>query len=551
MKMFKLVCIITILFVADIAIFPQLKSNSALATPGTTYFGFTPFPYDFTIEALEKTYSIVIPNSTIIGFHLDDGIPWGEALENQAFPNKIQNEWDGSAQHIVPGKVVYLGLAPLEKDRVNIVHSNGDSAGAWVNVHLNDLKVKNAYLNYARRAVQKFKPEFLNLGIEVGELALRKPDKWPSFVELYDFVRIALKQEFPNLKIGISFGLQSLMNPKAANLAKPLIESSDYLCLSFYPNMSVFGEKFGAPALSPGRLSWLEPLKWVRNYTDKPIAICETGYSTKPVDVESYGLHFPGDPTTQADYLQDLIDIARKDNYLFVIWFLAIDYDKLYAKMPDPSGVNKMWLNIGFFDGDVRPKPAWAVWQSGVVGGKSPNVTQDIPEVTKASKNIQPAFATPNPQQNNQLIVNLLFENLADLAVCTPSDKVTVDDKLKQLSWQVNYRPGEWNWCAKSIPLGQVSKASHIKIKFRAEGASPIFVKIEETSKEAFYALINSNGDWQEIDIKLSELKLDEATRKNSTLDTGDMDKIILADPGGINGLTGSRNVLIKNIEFY
>jgi hypothetical protein len=49
--------------------------------------------------------------------------------------------------------------------------------------------------------------------------------------------------------------------------------------LSFYPHASAFDEKFGAPACR-GEKPWREPLAWVRASTDKPIAICETGYDT-------------------------------------------------------------------------------------------------------------------------------------------------------------------------------------------------------------------------------------------------------------------------------
>jgi hypothetical protein len=49
-----------------------------------------------------------------------------------------------------------------------------------------------------------------------------------------------------------------------------------------------------------------------------------------------------------------------------VVWFLGIDYDKLYAKLPAGSKAMKLWRNIGFFDGELRPKPAWEIWKAGV-----------------------------------------------------------------------------------------------------------------------------------------------------------------------------------------
>jgi len=55
-----------------------------------------------------------------------------------------------------------------------------------------------------------------------------------------------------------------------------------------------------------------------------------------------------------------------------VVWYLAIDYDRLYAKMPAGSAVNLLWRNIGLLDGELHPKPAWAVWKAGVARSRAP-----------------------------------------------------------------------------------------------------------------------------------------------------------------------------------
>ena len=42
--------------------------------------GFTPFPYDFGLSAVEETYDIAAEHSDMITFHFDNGVPWSEAL---------------------------------------------------------------------------------------------------------------------------------------------------------------------------------------------------------------------------------------------------------------------------------------------------------------------------------------------------------------------------------------------------------------------------------------------------------------------------------------
>jgi hypothetical protein len=65
-------------------------------------------------------------------------------------------------------------------------------------------------------------------------------------------------------------------------------------------------------------------------------------------------------------HVRELFDIARRDRYAFVVWFLAIDYDELYAKMPPGSDVMKLWKNIGLLDGEAHSKPALEIWKASV-----------------------------------------------------------------------------------------------------------------------------------------------------------------------------------------
>jgi hypothetical protein len=265
-----------------------------------TLFGFTPFPYDQTLEALAKTHQIVTANSTIYALHYDDGIPWKEALADAPFPKRVQRSWDDQARSVPKGHKVYLGLAPLDKDRRSLAPARGEQDGAATpmelrNARLDDSKVKQAYFNYARRAVRQFKPDFLNLGVEAGGVLMRDSARWAQFERLYEHVRSSLKKEFPGLQIGISFSLGHLRVETNAKAAKSLIAKSDYVGLSFYPSASPFDEKYGLPPYGAGADAWRKPLAWVRAYTDKPIALCETGYTTLNCDVPQFDLHINPD----------------------------------------------------------------------------------------------------------------------------------------------------------------------------------------------------------------------------------------------------------------
>ena len=149
------------------------ESNGKEPVVAKTLFGFTPFPYDQTLKALTKTHQIVTENSTIYALHFDDGIPWKEALADTPFPKRVQRSWDDQTRSIPKGHKVYLGLAPLDKDRKSLAPARGEQDGAATpmelrNARLDDSKVKQAYLNYARRAVQAIQARFLEPGHRGG-----------------------------------------------------------------------------------------------------------------------------------------------------------------------------------------------------------------------------------------------------------------------------------------------------------------------------------------------------------------------------------------------
>ena len=339
-------------------------------------YGFTPFPYDATAQAVSRVQELTRDNATIYALHFDDGVPWEELLDGKPLPKKIQREWDDLARAAPAGRPVYLALTPLATDRKSLAPGRGEKdylALPWSLklAGLDDDKVKAAYLDYARRAVRQFKPAYLNLGIEAGEMASREPKTWPRFEALYRHVAGALKREFPQMMIGVSFGLQSLRKPEVAERARALVNESDFLGVSFYPHASPFGERFGEPALRAGDDAWREPLSWLRSYTTKPIAICETGFLTRPVTLDSYKLTMKGDAETQARYVRELAQFAERDKYLFVVWYLAVDYDRLFERMGGNTAaneVNLLWRNIGLWDGDVKPKPALEEWQRALSG---------------------------------------------------------------------------------------------------------------------------------------------------------------------------------------
>lgn len=501
-------------------------------------FGFTPFPYDLSAEAVERTNAIVRDNSTIVALHLDDGIPWDEMLDHKPLPKAILKEWADWAKAIPPGRPVYLGLAPLAKDRKSLAPAKGGSM-PWVLklAQLDDRTVKNAYLEYARRAVEQFHPTYLNLGIEAGELASRRPRDWDEFEALYRHVAQGLKRDYPQLKIGISFGLQSLRKPDVAQRVKGLIDASDFLCLSFYPHMSPFGEKFGDPALREGVDAWREPLDWVRRYTSKPLAICETGYSTQNASLRSFDLNLKGSEQLQASYVRELAQYAERDRYLFVVWFLAVDYDRLYERMGGNSKdneVNLLWRNIGLMSGDLRPKPAWAEWTKALAGksGDRP-LSKDISK--EASKE------RPRPA--------LLDLGMASGPLFQAGPGGRIDRDGEAMRWRFDYRGSEWMWAVRELS-GVPAGAQRMALRVRSDREGPVFVQLEERSGETFVLQIQPTREWLSVNVALASLVPDPAKRKDGVLQSDQIVRATLADAGGRDRASGARQLWFAQWRF-
>jgi len=533
-----------------------LGTPSMALSAGEPLYGFTPFPYDYTAEAVMRTHALVVEHSTLYALHFDDCVPWQEMLTNQPLPARLQQDWDDLTQRIPQSHKVYVALTPGAKDRKSLAPACGASSDkpGTMPQELKDARfdhprVQQAFLAYTRRAIQQFKPHFLNIGIEMGNMALRYPKDWPHFAAFYQQVYAALKQEFPALPISFSINPQMLREPQTANRVKPLVEQSDYLGLSFYPYSDPMERKLGAPAMpaGPGQAGWQDMLAWVRTYTNKPLAMCETGFTTQDVTLKQFDLHLRGDSTLQEAYVRDLVQITKRDDYLFVVWFLLVDYDKLYAKMPKGSEVNLLWRNIGLFDGELRPKPALQAWQTFAAGGP-PAAPQPVSSVTAPSGSARPPAAAPLQG------VAVGFRHASDLFACAPGSRVALDPAgpragLSAMRWEYQHKR-DWQWCIKERKSGDLRQAKTVHFWVRSDAEGPLYMRFDEQSGESFYAIINIGPEWQAVSLPLADLSLDTATTKDGRFDPGQLTKLFLADSTGLDGATGKRTIWLSEWRF-
>ena len=333
------------------------------------FMGFTPFPWDMTIDAIMDTAKFIVENGDMVSHHLEQGVPWIEALDDKPFHPNMMKDWQGR-KDMSKGKKIFLSLTPLNESRNKMEFYRGKDEDMPVpapfnDKMLNDPIVKKAYLTYCQRAVEFFQPDYLAITIEANELFHNTPNLWASFVELYKDTYTALKKDHPKLPIFFTVSLHNMTNPgwkdreeQQAEIKK-LLEYSDILGISYYPFMAGQSEK-------P-----IETLDWIRKFTDKPLAITETGFPAEDIVLKSYNMTIKGSPEMQETYFKTLLGRGNQDGYLFVIDFLYRDYDALFKtisaqleKRDLTMDIFLVWRDCGLVDENGVKRPAFDVWKS-------------------------------------------------------------------------------------------------------------------------------------------------------------------------------------------
>jgi hypothetical protein len=307
-------------------------------------------------------------DADIVAHHFDNGVPWPEALAGAEFDAHVQDDWEYRRSNTPAGHQVYLAITPLSIQRDGLAPYRGERddmplPAPWDSYSFDHPDVKTAFLNYALRAIEYFEPDYLAIGIEVNLLMVKRPELWPSYVELHQFVYGELKARHPDLPIFVSLLGTALLEgyqhePDHAQQMRALADTlpyTDYFGLSLYPYLTVYlaGE--------------LPSSMWddLFSLSDKPIAITETGYPAEAFSLADGTIEIEGTPEKQAAYIEDLLQEAEERQIIFVINFVLRDYDALYELVPEADrDLARVWRDTGLYDGAGNPRLALEIWRA-------------------------------------------------------------------------------------------------------------------------------------------------------------------------------------------
>ncbi|MBZ0275376.1 MAG: hypothetical protein K8I60_04495 [Anaerolineae bacterium] len=348
------------------------------AAPRHFHLGFTPFPYDISLEAVHYTYETIATNADMIVHHLDNGVPWVEALSGAPFSDHLMNDWDDRMARTPDGMTVFLTLTPISINRDGLAPYRGTAddmplPSPWDSYAFNDPDVKTAFLNYVLRAVDFFHPDYLAIGIESNLLLNKAPEKWDAYLELHQYVYTEVKARYPDLPVmatlfGLSFldGYRSEDNHADQMAAlDQIMPYSDFFALSLYPYMS----RYMTGPLPPTLFDALFSL------SDKPLAISETGYPAQTFSLFNGTLTFESTPEKQAAYIESLLAEADARQMVFVNNFILRDYDALWEKIGG-GDLATVWRDTGLFDEDGSARLALDVWRAALARPYEPATPQ-------------------------------------------------------------------------------------------------------------------------------------------------------------------------------
>lgn len=326
------------------------------------FIGFTLWPADLSAEGLQTAEEFAHRHGDIVSITFIGGIPWVEALEGKPFSADVEK----SMSYRPPaGKKLFLSISPLDKDRRGLAAYWGERDNMplprpWDKETLNSPRVKKAFQNFVLRCVKTMEPDFLAIGVESNILLAREPTKWRQFKELYRDTYRAVKKAHP--AVPVFFTTDVLHYKRLTIEAKgteqesevaDLMKDSDLFAMSLYPHMS-------AEVPRPLPANFLE----FATRFKKPVAVAESGMTSRNVLLRSYGTTLRGSEAEQQQFTELLLDTAARDGYDFVINFATTDFDRLVAKLPPRlADIARIWAYTGMQTSDKKPKPALTVWE--------------------------------------------------------------------------------------------------------------------------------------------------------------------------------------------
>lgn len=324
------------------------------------YMGFTPWLYDLNADAVDSTYNYINSHSDMVAQQLEEGVPWTEALNGRSYHEHLMWDWNQRRTKTASDMKVFVSISPLDESRSMLADYRGETShmalpARFRDLRFNDPTVKRAYLNYAKKVIDYFDPDYLAIAVEPNELFFNDRDQWPEFVELYIETYNALKLRHPELPVFFTTSLHTMNQMRegtdeAWEALAELWNYADIAAVSYYPFMQ-YPLDLAAPVLM---------LEEIKQHTDLPLAVAESGYPAETLEYPGLG-HIPATEQLQAVMLFRMLFKAHADKYAFFVVWAHRDFDKLLNTL-EMAPISTLWRDTGHLNENGEERLSAVVW---------------------------------------------------------------------------------------------------------------------------------------------------------------------------------------------
>lgn len=354
-------------FIVFVAVFISFLNANAQSSRSFR-MGFTPWPYDATLEAVNYTYGRLAELGDVVSHNMEEGVPWEESLHDTPFPSSYQVEIQSRLNRKVAGKSTILSLNALNGDRSSLAPNRGATPNEplpsfWSSKQLDSVEVIEAYGRYTERMVELFSPDYLLLGVEVNLLLRNSPSKWPAYLKLLSATSKRIKTRFPNLPLGVSvFSVpyfDEYSSEDDSDVQKEALKQFenyiDIVAFSVHPFMSaLLCNSFPSDYFSK-----------LFSLTQKPKIISESSYPAQvwSTNLSGSSVVFNCSESKQRNFLRQMLEASQHSNVRAVIWFAVRDYDAFWNGALNQSPLSLIWRDTGLYSENGASREALELWQ--------------------------------------------------------------------------------------------------------------------------------------------------------------------------------------------
>lgn len=339
---------------------------STTGTSATRPFrlGFSPWPWDATVAAVDWTWDNLLAHGDVVSMHVEEGVPWPEALAGEPFAQEFRDSVDGQLARVPAGAAILLSVNALDTGRTGLAGYRGADENLplpppWDGYTFADADVATAYVNYVERMIEWVQPSWVLIGIESNVLINNDASQWADYASSMCATRAMLVDRGITQPLFVSlFSAPFFPGTTEDSLADQMQVLADLdacvdgFAISAHPFISsLLADEFPADYFTQ-----------LRAYSDRWVGVSESSY---PAQVwSSAGLTWNGSPGKQDEFLRVLLGAAAEQRFEFVVWFAIRDYDQLWAGVLAEDPLALVWRDTGLFDEDGVPRVALTRWDA-------------------------------------------------------------------------------------------------------------------------------------------------------------------------------------------